>query len=218
MITQYHSPQTSQLVMIGGHSRNVGKTSAVEGIICALREFNWTAVKITQFGHGVCAASGNDCGCAVDQHAFAILEEQETTTGTDTARFLAAGARRSLWVRTKQGDLVSALPALQQALANDRFIIVESNSLRQFWQPTLYLQVLDPIQPDFKLSAQRYFDLADGYLLVDRSDQTGSSATTGPQRLLGQLSTSRPVFLVSPLQRFISNAVISFVKLKLVSS
>jgi len=38
------------IVVVGGHSRSVGKTSVVAGLIAALREFNWTALKITQFG------------------------------------------------------------------------------------------------------------------------------------------------------------------------
>jgi len=41
------------LVVVGGHSRNVGKTSVVAGLIAALQELDWTAVKITQYGHGV---------------------------------------------------------------------------------------------------------------------------------------------------------------------
>ena len=44
------------IVVIGGHSRSVGKTSVVAGLIAALPELNWTALKITQFGHGICSA------------------------------------------------------------------------------------------------------------------------------------------------------------------
>ena len=46
------------LIVIGGHSRSVGKTSVVAGLISALPEFQWTALKITQYGHGICSASG----------------------------------------------------------------------------------------------------------------------------------------------------------------
>ena len=52
------------LVVIGGHSRNVGKTSVVAGIIAALREYQWTAMKITQYGHGICSKNGKQCHCA----------------------------------------------------------------------------------------------------------------------------------------------------------
>ena len=89
------------LVVVGGHSRNVGKTSVVAGLIAALPERDWTAVKITQYGHGVCSVNGESCGCAVDEHTFALTEERDRAGKGDTSRFLAAGARRSLWVRTK---------------------------------------------------------------------------------------------------------------------
>jgi molybdopterin-guanine dinucleotide biosynthesis protein len=39
------------LVVVGGHSRNLGKTSLVAGLIRKFRERNWTALKITQYGH-----------------------------------------------------------------------------------------------------------------------------------------------------------------------
>ena len=53
------------LIVVGGHSRSVGKTSVVAGIIAALPEMHWTAAKITQYGHGICSANGRTCDCAV---------------------------------------------------------------------------------------------------------------------------------------------------------
>ena len=44
------------IVVVGGHSRNVGKTSVVAGLIAALPEFHFAAMKITQYGHGICAS------------------------------------------------------------------------------------------------------------------------------------------------------------------
>ena len=46
------------VIVVGGHSRSVGKTSVVAGIIAALPEMRWTAAKITQYGHGICSANG----------------------------------------------------------------------------------------------------------------------------------------------------------------
>jgi hypothetical protein len=45
------------IIVIGGHSRSVGKTSVVAGLISALPDFRWTALKITQYGHGICSAT-----------------------------------------------------------------------------------------------------------------------------------------------------------------
>jgi molybdopterin-guanine dinucleotide biosynthesis protein len=68
------------IVVIGGQARNVGKTGVVCGLIAAFPERCWTAIKISQHGHGV-----------------AVLEEQDRTTGADSARYLAAGAARPFW-------------------------------------------------------------------------------------------------------------------------
>jgi len=202
-----------KLVMIGGHTRNIGKTSVVEGIIRALPEFKWTAAKITQFGHGVCSVNGEACGCAVSEHQFSITEERAADSGTDTARFLAAGARRSLWVRTKQGELFTALPSFKQKINDDEFVIVESNSLRRFMNPTVYLQVLDVSNPDFKVSARQYFDLSDGYVLVSRPD--ASPVSDNAALLMREVQKDKPCFMVSERDRFISDEVIKFIETKL---
>jgi molybdopterin-guanine dinucleotide biosynthesis protein len=203
-----------KLVMVGGHARNVGKTSVVAGIIGGLREFNWTAAKITQFGHGVCSVNGEACSCAVSEHQFSITEERNQDTGTDTARFLEAGARRSLWVRTKQGELATALPAFTAKIDADEFVIVESNSLRRFITPALYIQVLDVSNPDFKVSAQQFFDLSDAYILVKKSG--ADSAIPADNVLLArEIEKNKPCFTVNEEERFISQEVIEFVRSKL---
>src|SRR5579859_1284053 len=149
------------ILVVGGHSRNVGKTSVVAGLIAALAERQWTAVKITQFGHGICSVNGEACGCATEEHTVAISEERDRSGKSDTSRFLLAGAQRSLWVRTKQGFLAEAMPALRQRLAGCANVMMESNSVMKFLHPDLYLTVLDPATADFKASAREFLDLAD---------------------------------------------------------
>jgi molybdopterin-guanine dinucleotide biosynthesis protein len=202
-----------KLVMVGGHTRNIGKTSVVEGIIRATPEFNWTAGKITQFGHGVCSVNGETCGCAVSEHQFSITEERHRDTGTDTARFLAAGAARSLWVRTKQGELFTALPALRKQIEADEFVIVESNSLRRFMNPAVYLQVLDTANPDFKLSSQQFFDLSDAYVLIERPRE--ESVLPNIVLLEREVQRNKPCFTVRQEDRFMNEEIIEFVRSKL---
>ena len=164
-------PETSdrcRLIVVGGHTRSIGKTALVCELIRALPEAGWVAGKITQYGHGVCAAKGRGCGCAPDEHTRALDWESDARSGTDSGRFLEAGARRSFWLRTKQGYLAEGLPLLREALATARTgadeglnVIVESNSLLQLVKPALYVTVLDPLREDFKESARRMLDRAD---------------------------------------------------------
>src|SRR4029077_10486560 len=158
------------LVVVGGHSRNLGKTSVVAGLISALSEFEWTAAKITQYGHGVCSANGEACDCATEDHSWAISEEHDRSGESDTSRFLVAGAKQVFWVRTEQGRLAEAMPSLRQRLEGARNVIIESNSVMKFLRPDLYLTVLDPATQDFKTSAQEFLDRADGVLLHEAND------------------------------------------------
>lgn len=154
------------VVVVGGHTRNIGKTSVVAGLIAAMPELEWTAFKITQFGHGVCSANGEPCDCETADHTIAISEERERSSGTDSSRYLAAGAERSLWVRTRVGQLADAMPRLRREISIAKNAIVESNSILRFLQPDLFISVLDPGTADFKDSAKRYLDRADAVVLV----------------------------------------------------
>jgi len=153
------------IIVIGGQSRDVGKTSVVAGIIAALPANNWTAFKITQFGHGRCSLDGKPCTCATEDRCWAMTEEKDAAGKSDTSRFLAAGAKRSFWVRTEQGRLTEALPVLRKRIAESENAIIESNSIVEFIQPDLYIAVLDPAVEDFKNSARRFMERADAVLL-----------------------------------------------------
>jgi hypothetical protein len=158
------------LIVVGGHSRNIGKTSVAVGLIRALPEFQFAAVKITQYGHGICSNHGKACGCEADaDHPYALSEEYEPSS-TDSGRFLAAGARRSFWLRTRAGELNAAAAPLKKLLANNENVIAESNSLLDLVEPDLYIVTLDFACDDFKDSSARFLDRADAFVIVDRGN------------------------------------------------
>jgi hypothetical protein len=159
--------KTMAILVVGGHSRNIGKTSVVAGLIAAMAEMRWTAFKITQFGHGVCSANGEPCDCETADHTVAVSEERRGASGTDSARYLAAGAVRSFWVRTRQGQLAEAMPRIRKELGLAENAVIESNSILRFLRPDVYLSVLDPTVADFKDSARLYLDRADAVLVPE---------------------------------------------------
>ncbi len=197
------------IVVIGGHSRNIGKTSVAAGLIAGIPERNWTAVKITQYGHGVCSINGRTCGCAVNEHTWVVNEERDSEGKGDTCRFLKAGAQRSIWVRTKQGRLAEAVPALKLTIAKAEDIIFESNSLIGFIRPALYLSVLDPATRDFKASAREFLPLADAIVLHETASQDFGWDEVSPEMLAGKL-----VFRVRP-PRYITSEIVEFVRRRL---
>jgi hypothetical protein len=196
------------LIVVGGHSRSVGKTSVVAGLIAALPEFRWTAMKITQYGHGICSANGKLCDCATDDHSWAVSEERDRSGESDSSRFLVAGAARSLWVRTRQGMLAEAMPRLRKELAAADNAILESNSVMRFLRPDLYLTVLDAATADFKTSAQQFLDRADAVILHDAADDAAwKNVSLKPV-------AARPMFHIKPPQ-YVTPELVEFVRRKL---
>ncbi len=189
-----------RVVVVGGHTRSIGKTQLVCDVIRAFPKVDWIAGKITQYGHGVCAQNGENCDCAPLEHVCALDWERSVGSGTDSARFLVAGAKRSFWLRTKQGFLAEGMPLLRKALEDvekdfdpeqKRALIVESNSLMQFLKPSLYFAVVDPDKEDFKESAQIALDRANVLVLRGTPKRDGPPAPLW-MRLPAKLLRERP--------------------------
>src|SRR5713226_693587 len=195
------------IVVIGGQSRNLGKTSVVAGLIAAMPSYNWTAFKITQFGHGQCSLDGEPCHCATTDHTWAISEEKDRSGKSDSSRFLAAGAKRSFWVRTEQGRLAEAMPLLRRRLSESENAILESNSILKFIRPDLYITVLDPATEDFKTSAQEFLDRASAVILHQPVDNSGSAW----QNVSLKPIAGRPVFRITP-PPYVTPEIVNFVR------
>jgi hypothetical protein len=139
----------------------------------------------------------------------AISEERDRSGESDTSRFLVAGAVRALWVRTEQGRLAEAMPALRHRIEDARNVIVESNSVLKFLRPDLYLTVLDPATADFKNSAREFLDQANAVIL--HANGGGESAWRGVS--LKPVAV-RPVFRITP-PSYVTPEIVGFVRSRL---
>jgi hypothetical protein len=92
-----------------------------------------------------------------------LLEETEAGGTTDTARYLAAGAKRALWLRCRTADLARALTAL---VAGNT--IIESNSAAAAIEADLIVFVRSG-SGQYKPSANRVSAMAAFH--VDRVDE-----------------------------------------------
>jgi hypothetical protein len=179
------------VVVIGGHTRNIGKTSVVCGVIRALSDWNWTAIKITQYGHGICSRDGEVCDCSDPAHPIAVSQENGSSPSTDSGRFLASGATRSFWVRTPAGELNEAMPRIRRILAESDHTIIESNSILRLLKPDLCAMVLDGSVGDFKPSSLRFLDRANALVITSDAHLTWPEV---PPALL----RNKPRFLSPP--------------------
>jgi hypothetical protein len=95
-------------------------------------------------------------------------------------------------VRTEQGRLAEAMPALRAKIAGAGNVVIESNSILKFLRPDLYLAVLDPTTPDFKKSAREFLDRAHALILHEaRGESAWRSVSLRPVE-------HRPVFRITP--------------------
>ncbi|MGA7294760.1 MAG: hypothetical protein WBW53_10025 [Terriglobales bacterium] len=200
------------ILVIGGHTRSVGKTSVVVGLIAALQDYHWTALKITQYGHGICSANGEACDCVTADHSLAVSKEKDRSGDSDTSRFLLAGADHSWWIRTQQGHLAEAMPKIRKILADTKNAIIESNSILRYLKPDLYLTVLDPQTADFKPSAQTFLDRADAILL----HSVDNSIHPAWKNISLKPVIDRPTFAIHP-PKYVTSEVVDFVRARLVS-
>jgi hypothetical protein len=140
------------ILVVGGSTKDIGKTALVCAIISALRDFDWTAVKIT--AHDYIAG-------IVDQDSANPAIREETTAGseTDTSRYLAAGARRALLV-TRSDDGIP-IDEIRRALGGDLNILFESNRIADAVEPDVCLAIVVGPPANWKPSFVRLLQKAD---------------------------------------------------------
>jgi hypothetical protein len=114
-----------------------------------------------------------------------------------------------LWVRTEQGRLAEAMPALRRRIDHSKNVMVESNSVLKFLRPDLYLTVLDPGTEDFKTSAREFLDRAGAVILHD-----GQGTTAAWQGVSLKPVADRPVFRIAP-PLYVTPEIVEFVRERL---
>ncbi len=151
--------------MIGSAGANVGKTE----LACALikkfcKTTDITGIKVTTIRakDGECPRGGEGCGvCSSLDGDFDIMEETDSNSQKDTARLLAAGAKRVFWLRVMKKSLKEGLTCLLDIIGPEAVSICESNSLRQVVEPGVFLMVKGRDSKTWKSSARNVKKHAD---------------------------------------------------------
>ena len=128
-------------ICVAGTRSGVGKTSLVEMLLCVLK--GWSAAKISaEHAHG--------------DKPFGIVTRRSLIAepGTDTARFLAAGAKRVFWVWTRRNALKNAVTELLGRLRRGENLIVEGNSFARAARPDVTILVAGVGRSIMKSSAR----------------------------------------------------------------
>ena len=188
-----------RMIVVYGHTRNIDKTQLVCDVIQAFPKVNWIVGKITLHDRGLSSPTEQSC----------VFEwETHRDSATDSARYLAAGATRSFWLRLKQDSLDACMPVLSQALRDlpadagsvtrKTALILESNSLLQFLKPSLFFAMVDPDREDFKDSAQTALAKANALILRGAAHDMDAPPSPLWMKVPAKLLQERPSVLQKP--------------------
>ena len=127
------------LIVVGGHSRGVGKTALIEHVLRATRDERWAVIKISAHRH----APMGDCVPVIE-------EELNPAAATQTGRYLAAGATRAFLMRAPDAALDCAAAFIESLRRSGWHVIVESNRIVRSLTPDVLIFVVNPSIADWK--------------------------------------------------------------------
>ena len=146
------------LFVVGGHSRNVGKTTVIEHLLAERRAERWAAVKISAHRH----SPGDSVVPLID-------ESLDADPGTQTGRYLLAGARRAILVRAPDAAMPRAAAFVESLRTSGWNVIVESNRIVAHVVPNIVVFVIDPRNADWKQSSDACLAVANEVVYRHRS-------------------------------------------------
>jgi hypothetical protein len=133
--------QMPGMVMVGGNSRNSGKTTLACSIIEKLSKTHEViGLKVTSIRRGEVDKHGNHTEEITSD--FEIFEELDRFSPKDTSKMLRAGAKHVYYIRVTDSFSEKAILHFISSYINKELIVCESRSLRNILEPGLFLMML----------------------------------------------------------------------------
>ena len=127
--------------MIGGNSRNAGKTTLACGVISKLAATHDTiGLKVTSIRPGEEGLHGTHN--EMDLTGFEVMEELKTDSPKDTSKMLRAGAKQVFYLRVSDFYVEKAIVFFLKNFVNNQLIVCESRSLRNIVAPGLFVMMV----------------------------------------------------------------------------
>ena len=156
----------SNLLIIAGNGRNVGKTTLACKIINRYsKDIDIISLKISPHIHN---DTGSDSKFLINSCNFALIEEFSVDSNKDSSRMLKAGATKSFYLQVNDIFLEKVLPYTKRFIDFNSIIVCESGWLRQVYKPGLFLIVNHPEKiKKIKKKVELLQPLADMMILYD---------------------------------------------------
>lgn len=178
----------SNLFIIGGIGRNVGKTEFACRVIRAFSgRYDVYALKVSAIYPDEDIFHGNH---ASDDTITPLFEETREDTHKDTSRMLKAGAKRVFYLRGDDKQILPALTKFLTLIPQHAPIVCESNSLWQFVESGLFTAITKegtPVKPRSKILLEHVdmiisSDGENGFSGIERIDFQNHSWSISPKR------------------------------------
>jgi len=152
------------LILIAGTGRNSGKTT----IACAIirnfcNSYPIIAVKISPHFH----EKEQDMLPIFSNENLFIAEEIDDSKPKDSSRMLAAGARKSFFVMSRDEQLQEAFQQVLSIVDHHDFIVCESGGLRNIVTPGLFFMMSSNDNPVLKPNSLKFKSLCDRWITFD---------------------------------------------------
>lgn len=155
------------LLLVGGATRNVGKTTLTKNIVKHFSEHHQIiGLKIKTL------RTGDDKFHGKGRHELIgnyLVVEESYDNKEDTGAIYHAGAKQSFHIKTKHSALLPAFSDfLHQIDYKNQLIVCESNSIREVVQPGVFLMIKHKNTPDIlKPSAEQLSKFSDQVVWTD---------------------------------------------------
>lgn len=167
-------PRIPNLIIIGGSSRNVGKTTlALKLIEKYAGSETITGLKVTSIRRGEESFHGSHPD--PDLQDFRITEETSDKSCKDTSKMLTAGADRVYYIETPDNQINKALDIFLATKNTGGPIVCESRNLRIAVIPGLFVLLKHYDASRIKSGFAFYEKLADITLTIDPIEKNSGS-------------------------------------------
>lgn len=154
------------VLIIGGASRNVGKTTFSCQIIEHFsNKYAIIGLKVKTIYEGDDFFHGKDRSPL--ETDFRLIEEFDDKSDEDTGKMLRSGAKRVFRLKVKSHALKKAFLYFTDQINENSLIVCESNSIRKILQPDLFLLIKNQEENEMKPSAKELEKFADKIILTD---------------------------------------------------
>lgn len=162
------------MLLIGSGDKNAGKTKFACSLIkkfsprCSIVGIKVTVLEETEvtFHH---LSEGCDV-CLSAQGSYCVAKETNSQINKDSSRMLASGAKQVYWLQVWRKNMEEGIGVLLDIIGDDAVSICESNSLRQFIEPGVFVMVKSCGGGNWKPSAKKVAQYADRIVFFDGNE------------------------------------------------